>query len=90
MQAWRIEGFRGDRPTGLSFRVTAGENQIRTLLERLCAHHLTEDEVIDATFGSRNDFEITKNSGALKYGLMTVGSDYHYAASIEDSDVDRT
>lgn len=81
MQAWIIEGFRGSEPTGLSRRITGGEKRVRTLLERLAARHLTDDEVIDATFGSRTDLEITKNVGGQ--GLMTTGTDFHYLASIE-------
>jgi hypothetical protein len=62
MQTWTIVGFHGGHPTGLSRRVRAGENQIRTLLERLSARHLNDDEVIDATCGARKDFEILKNT----------------------------
>jgi hypothetical protein len=50
MQKWIIEGFRGGSPTGLSRRTTGAENQVRVLLQRLAARHLTDEEVIDATF----------------------------------------
>ena len=62
MQRWRIEGFRGDTET-LSRHVTGAEKKVRVLLERLAARHLTEDEVIEATLGSRNDLLITKDAG---------------------------
>jgi hypothetical protein len=82
MRIWRVEGFRGDKPTGMSRQITAGEKQIRVLLERLAARHLTEDEVIEATFGNRSDLHIHQDSGARRLTLMTTGADYHWVASV--------
>ena len=83
VQRWRIDGFQGDRQTLPSRHVLAGENEVRELLRRLAARHLTDDEVIEAMFGSRKDFEITMNTGGQEYGLMTTGTDYFYTASVE-------
>ena len=85
MQKWIIEGFRGGSPTGLSRQITGAENQVRVLLQRLAARHLTDEEVIDATFGTRHDLEITTNSNSKLYSLMTTGTDCHYIATIDDS-----
>jgi hypothetical protein len=85
VQKWIIEGFRGGNPTGLSRQLTGGENQVRVLLQRLAARHLTDEEVIDATFGTRHDLEISNNSGSKLYSLMTNGPDCHYIATIDDS-----
>jgi hypothetical protein len=84
MRVWRVEGFRGDKPTGMSCQITGGEKQIRVLLERLAARHLTEDEVIEATFGNRSDLHIHQDSGARRFTLMTTGADYHYVASVAE------
>ena len=79
-----VEGFRGDEPTGFVSQVSSrGEARVRILLERLIARHLTDEEIVDATFGSRNDFEIRKDPGSRRPTLMTTGTDFHYAASIE-------
>lgn len=86
MRRWRIEGFQGVSETIRSRQVTGGERQVRELLQRLVACHLTEDEVIEATFGSRKYFEITKDAGVGRYALMTTGKDYHYIASVDGSD----
>ncbi len=81
MIEWVIEGFRGESPTGFSRRETASENRVKRLLERLAARHLTDDEITEATLGSRQDFEINRDK---RLGnpviLMTTGTDYYYVA----------
>jgi len=85
VQKWIIEGFRGGSRTGLSRQLTGGENQVRVLLQRLAARHLTDEEVIDATFGTRHDLEIANNLASKLYSLKTNGTDCHYIATIDDS-----
>jgi hypothetical protein len=85
MQKWIIEGFRGGSPTGLSRQLTGAENQVRVLLQRLAARHLTDEEVVDATFGTRHDLEISNDAGSKLYSLKTMGTDCHYTATIDDS-----
>jgi hypothetical protein len=80
MQIWRVEGFRGDNPTGLSRQITGGAKQVRVLLERLAARHLTEDEVIEATFGNRHDLAIHHDSRAhgprkVRLGVKAADAD---------------
>ena len=61
--------------------VSGSENRVKLLLERLAARHLTDDEITDATFGSRTDLEIHR---AKHFGqptvLTTCGTDYYYVA----------
>ena len=89
MQKWIIEGFRGGSPSGLSRQITGGENQVVVLLQRLAARHLTDDEIIDATFGTRHDLDISNNTESKLYSLMTNGADCRYIATIDDSYADR-
>jgi hypothetical protein len=90
VQKWIIEGFRGGSPSGLSRQITGGENQVVVLLQRLAARHLTDDEIIDATFGTRHDLEVLKNTDSKLYSLMTNSTDWHYVATIDDSYADRS
>lgn len=85
MQKWIVEGFRDGSPNGLSRQLTGGETQVRVLLQRLAARHLTDDEVVDATFGTRHDLEISNDTGSKLYSLMTNGTNCRYTATIDDS-----
>ena len=81
MPKWLIEGFQGGHPTGFSLEVAGHENRVTLLLERLAARHLTGNEVIDATFGSRKDLEIHRDKRLGEPTmLMTTGTDHHYVA----------
>jgi hypothetical protein len=81
MPKWLIEGFQAGYPAGFSQEVAGHENRVTILLERLAARHLTDSEIIDATFGSRKDFEIHRDKRLEEpVMLMTTGSDYHYIA----------
>ena len=81
MTKWTIEGFQSDAYTGFSRHVSGSEKRIRLLLERLAARHLTDDEITDATFGSRADLEIhrVKHIGQPTK-LTTRGTNYYYVA----------
>ena len=81
MPKWLIEGFQGDHPTGFSLEVAGRENRVTLLLERLAARHLTDTEIVDATFGSRKDLEIRRDKRLGEPTmLMTTGTDHHYIA----------
>ncbi|MBR0695144.1 hypothetical protein [Bradyrhizobium lablabi] len=81
MPKWLIEGFQGGDPTGLSLEVTGHESRVILLLERLAARHLTDNEIVDATFGARTDLEIHRDKRLGEPTmLMTAGSDHHYVA----------
>jgi hypothetical protein len=81
MTKWTIEGFQSLNPTGFSRQVSGSEQQIRSLLERLAARHLTDDEIADASLGSRTDFEIQRDKVlGQPVKLMTTGSDHFYVA----------
>jgi hypothetical protein len=78
---WLIEGFQGGHPTGFSREVAGRENRVTLLLKRLAARHLTDNEIIDATFGSRKDLEIHRDKRLREPRmLMTTGTDHHYVA----------
>jgi hypothetical protein len=81
MPKWTIEGFQGRYPTGFSQEVDGPEKRVTLLLERLAARHLTENEILEATFWSRKDLEIHRDKRlAEPTMLMTTGSDHHYVA----------
>ena len=81
MPKWLIEGFQGGHFTGLSQEVTGHDSRVTLLLERLAARHLTDNEIIEATFGSRKDLEIHRDKRLGEPTmLMTTGSDHHYVA----------
>jgi hypothetical protein len=82
MAKWLIEGFQGGHPTGFSREVAGQEKRVTLLLERLAARHLTDDEIIDATFGSREDLEIHRDKRLGQPTILTTtGTDHHYVAS---------
>lgn len=62
-------------------QLRAAKKKVRTLLERLAARHLTDDEVTEATFGMRTDLEIQWDYKAKT--LSTTGTDHHYVARLE-------
>jgi hypothetical protein len=81
MPRWLIEGFQGDHSTGFSQEVAGHENRIMLLLERLAARHLTDNEIVEATFGSRKDLEIRRDKRPGEPTmLMTTDTDHHYVA----------
>ena len=85
MSKWAIEGFRSGNPTGFSREVDGAESRVKLLLERLAARHLTDDEITDATCGSRTDLKVHKDKQPGKpMVLMTTGSDHHYVARQTD------
>jgi hypothetical protein len=89
MPKWLIEGFQADHPTGFSQEVAGHENRVTILLERLAARHLTDSEIIDATFGSRKDLEIHRDKRLGEpVMLMTTGTHYHYVARDADCPVE--
>lgn len=47
MPKWQIQGFEGGSEIDLDEVVTGSPKQIRTVLERLVARHLTDREIID-------------------------------------------
>jgi hypothetical protein len=78
---WVIEGFRGESPTGFSRRETGSENRVKLLLERFAARHLTDDEITEATLGSRKYCEIHRNKRLGNTVILTTtGTDYYYVA----------
>jgi len=79
---WRVEGFQSDKPTGFSREETAMEREIKLLLQRLAARHLTDDEITDATLGSASYFEINREKHRGEPTLLsTTGTDHHYLAT---------
>jgi hypothetical protein len=81
MSKWLMEGFQGSYPTGFSREVAGHESRVTLLLERLAARHLTDNEIFDATFGSRRDLEIHRDKRLGEPTmLMTTGTDHHYVA----------
>jgi hypothetical protein len=81
MAEWRIRGFEGGRETDLDEIVTGSERQIRTLLERLVARHLTDREIID-TLQSGVHFDIVRGKRPGEpTQLSTTGTDHHYMAT---------
>ena len=80
MARWMIEGHDGGQPPELQQTVDCDEQTVRLLLARLVARHLSTVEIIDATVGSRTDFEVRPNLGAKQRSFMTTGSGHHYAA----------
>ena len=82
MPKWTIEGFQSGNPTGFSREETGTEKAITLLLERLAASQLTDDEITDATLGSRAGLEINREKRPGKpMRLMTTGTDYFYVAT---------
>ncbi len=61
MLKWTVEGFQGCLPTGFSRQLIGSEKQVRLLLERLAACHLSDDEITDATFGDRKDLDVYRD-----------------------------
>lgn len=87
---WKITGYNGAKVLFEQLVPVSNfsESEMETLLQRLTARHLTEQEVVGASLrknatGYRPDFEIRKNSGG-RYGLMTNDSAWYYTALIED------
>ncbi len=90
-KVWKIRGYDGLRlvvereiPQG-----SLSEAEVKTMLQRLQARHLTDGEVVGAslrqgTAGYRHDFEINRNQGG-SFALMTTGSGMHYTATSEES-----
>jgi hypothetical protein len=90
IRVWKIRGFNGaaltfDRsiPEG-----ALSESEVRTMLERLVARHLTDGEVVSGSLrkgaaGYRHDFEVVRAQGGA-FCLMTNGSNTHYTATIEE------
>ena len=89
-QFWMITGYDGDQ-TVYERRIRLGsisEAGMITLLKRLAARHLDEDEIVESSLrknakGPPSHLEVRKNTGG-KYGLMTMGTGHHYTAMIEE------
>jgi hypothetical protein len=83
MTKWMIEGFRGNESTGFVRQVISGESKATLLLERLACRHLTDEEVIEATFGGRADLGVQRDKRpGVPLILTTTGTDYHYVARV--------
>lgn len=88
-RSWVIVGYDSTKQV-FERRLPEGslsEAEVITMLERLAARHLVDDEVVSASLrknavGYRPDLEIRKNHGG-RYGLMTTGNP-HYIASIDE------
>jgi hypothetical protein len=80
MPKWIVEGFDGGDPTGFSRQVTGGEAKVQLLLQRLAVRHLTEDEIVEATFGERTDLFVHRDKQLGQPTMLTIGSGYHYIA----------
>jgi hypothetical protein len=85
-KVWQIRGYDGDNPTferELPFG-SVTDLEMETILQRLQARHLTDDEIVSASLrknmaGYRHDFEIQQNIGG-GLALMTNGSGWLYTA----------
>ena len=77
---WTIEGYCGNDATGFMRDVDCGESQVRVLLERLAARHLSDEEVVDSTLGNLGNFDIRRDPRPGPLVLMTSGSEYRYIA----------
>lgn len=78
-----VRVFERRRPEG-----SLSETEVITILERLAARHLVDDEVVSDSLrknasGYRPDLEVQKNHGG-RYGLMTTGNPHHAAGIDED------
>ena len=88
---WKISGYDGSR-TVYERSVPEGalsESEVVTLLQRLAARHLSDDEVFSSSLrknshGFTPHLEIGRNTGE-KPALMTTGSGHHYTATIEEA-----
>lgn len=81
MTKWTIEGFQSNNSTGFSRHVSGTENRARLLLERLAARHLADDEITDATFGSRTDLKVSREKYFGQPTMLTTcGTAYYYVA----------
>ena len=89
MRKWRIEGYDGIEPTGFSRLVAARERELIKLLERLAAKYLSEDEIIDATLGTRTDLKVHRDKQRGMPVTLTVGSGVHYIV-VEEVNLTRT
>jgi hypothetical protein len=88
---WKITGYDGastvyERSVPES---ALTEAEVVTLLQRLAARHLSDDEVFlsslrSDTKGFTPHLQISRNSGG-KPALMTTGSGHHYTATIEEA-----
>jgi hypothetical protein len=88
---WKITGYEGAR-TAYERMVpesALNEAEVITLLQRLAARHLSDDEVFSSSLRSNTNgftphLQIGRNSGE-KPALMTTGSGHHYTATIEEA-----
>jgi hypothetical protein len=81
MPRWQIRGFEGGCETGLDEVASGSERQIRTLLQRLAARHLTDREIIDAVESDAHfNINSDKRPGEPTQ-LSTTGTDHHYTAT---------
>lgn len=91
---WRINGYEGltvvfqrKIPTG-----QFSDKEVVTLLQRLAARHLTDNEIVLSSLRRNSSdyvchLEIQKNTDRRRRPVLrTVGSDYHYIATIVDTE----
>jgi hypothetical protein len=83
MPRWKVEGLRGPDRAGFERVVVGSEKKVRLLLERLACRNLSDEEIADATFGSRTDLEVRWANGSRQKALATWGSDHNYVATLE-------
>lgn len=88
---WRIAGFDGLKPI-LKATIPYGTvtpKEMRHLLQRLAAQHLTPREIIACSMrrGSRDRLpflDVTEESDERKF-VLSVGQDPHFVASVHTS-----
>ena len=92
-RVWRIVGSDSMKET-FSRSVPAGalsDREVKALLQRLAARHLTDSEVVSASLrknatGHASHLEIIPVGGSKVYGWMTTGSGPHYTATIREAE----
>jgi hypothetical protein len=90
---WVIRGYEGlemvfEREVSLG---ALSEREVVTLLQRMQARHLTEDEILNASLRRNarrysSNLEVVRESKSGKFSLMTVGTGHWYTASVEDAE----
>ena len=90
---WKITGYdgaqtvwQGEVPFG-----TMSESEMKALLKRLAAKHLDQDEIVASSLrknakGRMNHLEVCRDIKSKKPLLMTMGTGYHYTATIQEGD----
>ena len=80
MPKWQIQGFEGGSEIDLDEVVTGSPKQIRTLLERLVARHLTDREIIDdLPSGAHFNIHRDRRPGQ-PVQFSTTGTGHHHVA----------